>query len=71
MKTFLPLAQIIIAVFLILFILLQQRGKALGSIFGETSGFYTTRRGIEKKVFWATIVFGFLFILLALLNLLS
>ncbi|MBZ9578352.1 preprotein translocase subunit SecG [Patescibacteria group bacterium] len=69
MKTFLPFAQIIIAIFLILFILLQQRGGALGSIFGGTSGFYATRRGIEKKVFWATIIFGILFILLAILNL--
>jgi len=69
MKKILPFAQIIIAIFLILFILLQQRGGALGSIFGE-SGFYTTRRGIEKKILWATIFFGILFILLTILNLL-
>ncbi|MBZ9569669.1 preprotein translocase subunit SecG [Patescibacteria group bacterium] len=71
MKTFLPFAQIVVAIFLILFILLQQRGRALSSIFGETSGFYATRRGMEKKVFWATIIFGILFILLAIFNLLS
>lgn len=69
MKKILPFAQIVIAIFLILFILLQQRGRALGSIFGE-SGFYTTRRGIEKKILWATIFFGILFILLTILNLL-
>ncbi|PIP24549.1 MAG: preprotein translocase subunit SecG [Candidatus Nealsonbacteria bacterium CG02_land_8_20_14_3_00_37_10] len=69
MQQYLPLAQIIISVFLVVFILLQQRGTALGSAFGQEGGFYATRRGIQKKILWATIVCGVLFILLALLNL--
>ena len=69
MEEFLPIAQIVVAVFLIVFILLQQRGTALGSAFGGGGGFYATRRGIQKKVFWATVVLGALFIILALLNL--
>jgi len=69
MKQFLPIAQIVVAVFLIVFILLQQRGTALGSAFGGGGGFYATRRGIQKKILWATCVSGGLFILLALLNL--
>ena len=69
MKEFLPIAQILVAVFLIIFILLQQRGTALGSAFGGGGGFYATRRGIQKKLFWATVVLGALFIILALLNL--
>ena len=69
MKEFLPIAQIVVAVFLIIFILLQQRGTALGSAFGGGGGFYATRRGIQKKLFWATVVLGALFIILALLNL--
>jgi len=69
MKNFLPIFQIVVAILLIVFILLQQRGTALGSAFGESGGFYATRRGIQKKIFWATIVFGALFIVLALLNL--
>ncbi len=69
MKQFLPIAQIVVAVFLIVFILLQQRGTALGSAFGGGGGFYATRRGIQKKIFWAACVSGGLFILLALLNL--
>jgi preprotein translocase subunit SecG len=67
-EKFLPIAQIIVSIFLILFILLQQRGGALGSIFGESS-FYIKRRGVEKKIFWATIIFGILFIILAILKL--
>ncbi|MDI6602573.1 MAG: preprotein translocase subunit SecG [Patescibacteria group bacterium] len=69
MAQYLPIAQMVVAIFLILFILLQQRGTALGSAFGGEGEFYATRRGIQKKIFWATIVFGTLFIVLALLNL--
>jgi len=69
MKEFLPIAQIVVAVLLIIFILLQQRGTALGSAFGGGGGFYATRRGIQKKILWATVVLGALFIILALLNL--
>jgi len=70
MNTFLPIAQIIVAILLIVFILLQQRGTALGSAFGgEGGGFYATRRGIQKKIFCATIICGALFIAFALLNL--
>ncbi len=69
MKEFLPIAQIVVAVLLIVFILLQQRGTALGSAFGGGGGFYATRRGIQKKIFWATVVLGALFVILALLNL--
>jgi preprotein translocase subunit SecG len=68
MRNFLPFAQIIIAIFLILSILLQQRGGELGSLFGGGIP-YTSKRGIEKKIFWASIVFAILFIILALLNL--
>ncbi len=69
MAQYLPIAQITVAIFLIVFILLQQRGTALGSAFGGEAGFYATRRGIQKKIFWLTCLFGFLFIILALLNL--
>ena len=69
MEAFLPIAQIIISIFLIAAILLQQRGTALGSAFGDSGSFYATRRGIQNKLFWAAIVLGVLFIVLALLNL--
>lgn len=69
MVQYLPIAQIIVAIFLIISVLLQQRGTALGSAFGGEGGFYSTRRGIQKNLFWATIIFGVLFIALAILNL--
>jgi len=70
MKQLLPIFQIIIAILLIIFILLQQRGTALGSAFGGGEGFYATRRGIQQKIFWLTVICGALFIIFALLNLL-
>ncbi|MBI2573896.1 MAG: preprotein translocase subunit SecG [Candidatus Wildermuthbacteria bacterium] len=46
---------------MIIAILLQQRGTALGLGMGGDSGFYATRRGIQEKLFWATIVLLILF----------
>jgi len=61
--------QIIISSLLIVFILLQQRGTALGSAFGQ-EGFYFKKRGMEKTIFWTTVVLSVLFIAVSLLNLL-
>lgn len=69
MNNLLSYFQIAITSLLIVSILLQQRGEALGSAFGGTGGFYATRRGIQKKIFWATIVLGVLFIAISILNL--
>ena len=65
----LTIIQIIVAVCIIIFILLQQRGTALGAAFGGEGGFYATRRGIQQKLYWATIVLTAAFILLALVDL--
>lgn len=70
MNQILIIIQIIVSVLLILFILLQQRGTALGSAFGGEGGFYLKRRGIEKKIFWGTVILATLFIVLSLINLL-
>jgi preprotein translocase subunit SecG len=69
MNTFLSYSQIAVAFLLIVSILLQQRGEALGSAFGGTGGFYGTRRGIQKKIFWATVVLGTLFVVISILTL--
>jgi len=71
MTTALQIAQIIAALLLITLILFQQRGTALGSAFGGGESFYSTRRGIQKKIFWGTIICGALFIVLAIINLLA
>ncbi len=44
------------AILSILLILLQQRGASLGAGFGSSGELYTTRRGLERSLFNATIV---------------
>lgn len=68
MQNILAFIQIGIVIALVVLVLLQQRGTALGSAFGQEGGFYGTMRGTEKKLFWLTCVFGALFIALALLS---
>jgi len=70
MNNILLVAQLLVSVILIVLILFQQRGTALGSAFGgQEGGFYGTMRGVQKKIFWLTVIFGALFIILALANL--
>ena len=61
--TILQTSTLISAVLLILLILLQQRGASLGAGFGASGELYTTRRGLDKSLFNATIVFVLIFIL--------
>ena len=51
------------AVLCILLVLLQQRGASLGAGFGASGELYTTRRGLDKSLFNATIFFVVLFVL--------
>ena len=67
--TALQIVQIILAVAVIVFILLQVRGAGLGSAFGGSSAgsVFKTRRGVERLIFNATIIFIVLFALLSVL----
>lgn len=61
------ISQIIVAILLMLSILLQNRGSGLGGVFGGGGGgVYLTKRGLEKKLFIATIVLSVIFVLLSL-----
>jgi protein translocase SecG subunit len=70
MENFLNIAQIIIAILLIISILLQNRGSGLGAAFGGEGNVYMTKRGAEKTIFIATIVLATLFLGLGVLRLL-
>lgn len=65
----LDIAQIVISAFLIIAILIQQRGGGLSGAFGGEGSVYATRRGIEKKIFITTIVLAVLFIGVSILRL--
>jgi preprotein translocase subunit SecG len=59
----LQIATIVSAVLMMLFILLQARGASLGAGFGSSGELFTTRRGVDKSLFEATIVVATIFIL--------
>lgn len=66
---FLNVLVFVSAILSILLILLQQRGASLGAGFGGSGELNTERRGLEKSLFSATIVFVtiFVFSILAIL----
>lgn len=65
--TFLPWVQIVLSVILTATILLQQGGAGVGGAFGGgDDSIHHTRRGMEKVLFYLSIVIAVLFALSAL-----
>lgn len=65
METYLDIALIITSIALIGSVILQSKGAGLGGLTGaDTGGIFTARRGIEKTLFWVTIVLSILFFVL-------
>ena len=69
MATYLYIAQIVVAVALILVSLLQVKGGGLGGIFGQADTVYRTKRGVEKTLFQLTIALVVIFIVLSIVSL--
>ena len=67
-RQYFEVAQIIVALALIVSILLQARGAGLGSVFGGTGTVFKTRRGIDKLLFRFTIAFIVMFVLLSIVS---
>lgn len=55
-NTIISIVQIIISLLLIVAVLMQSRGGGMGALFGGEGNVYTTKRGAEKFLFWATVV---------------
>ncbi|MCJ7792615.1 MAG: preprotein translocase subunit SecG [Candidatus Marinimicrobia bacterium] len=69
LKTIITIGQLLAAVVLMTFILLQSRGTGLGNIFGGGgSESYRSKRGMEKILFMATIVTAALFLIISILG---
>jgi len=60
--------QIIVSLILISLILLQAKGTGLGTTFGGQSQAYHSKRGVEKVVFYSTVIAGIVFVIISLLN---
>jgi preprotein translocase subunit SecG len=69
METYLYVAQLVVAVAVILLVLLQVRGGGLGGIFGQADTVYRTKRGVEKTLFQLTIALVIIFVILAIVSL--
>ena len=71
MERFLNIALIITSVTLIISVILQSKGAGLGGLTGsDTGGVYTARRGVERTLFWVTIVLSVIFFALAIASIL-
>jgi len=70
MQNILSVVQIILGVLLIVTILLQNSGSGLGAGFGGSSTVFTTKRGVDKILFQATIAISLLFFAVALASVL-
>jgi preprotein translocase subunit SecG len=67
MTSYLLIAQILVAIALIIVVTLQVRGGGLGGIFGQPESVYRTRRGVEKSLLQFTIALTVVFVILSIL----
>lgn len=67
METFLNIGLIVTSATLILSVILQSKGAGLGGLTGsDMGGVFSSRRGVEKTLFRATIILSVIFFALAL-----
>jgi len=67
MVKFMDIALIITAVALIFSVIMQSKGAGLGGLTGsDASTIFTARRGVERVLFYVTIVLSILFFGLAI-----
>jgi preprotein translocase subunit SecG len=65
--TYIDIALIITSIALIVSVILQNKGVGMGGLTGnDSSGVFSARRGIEKTLFWITVVLAVLFITLTM-----
>jgi protein translocase SecG subunit len=67
MKNYISIFQLILSIFLIILILIQNKGTGFGRVWGGTTSF--TRRGLEKFIFKITFVISAIFIIISILQL--
>ena len=68
LNVFLGIAQIVLAVALIVAVLVQSKGEELGGVFGGAQSVYQTRRGVDKLLFTITVFLAIGFFALAIIN---
>lgn len=61
-SSILQIVTVVSAVLMVTAILLQQRGASLGAGFGASGELYTSRRGLDKSLYRATVVMAVIFV---------
>lgn len=64
----LSLVQVVLGIFIIILVLLQQRGTEGGSLFGVQTQFFLERRGLEKNIYYLTWILIVCFIIVSILK---
>ncbi|MBU0727884.1 preprotein translocase subunit SecG [Patescibacteria group bacterium] len=67
MEKILIIAQVVISILLIIFILTQNKDGGLSAVFGGGESFQATKRGPEKVIYNATVILGIAFMVNAVL----
>jgi len=70
LNNILTIINMVTMVVLIIMISLQNKSAGLSNVFGGGGSIVQTRRGVEKWLFYATIIAGIIFVGLSLTNLL-
>jgi len=69
LRTFIDLAQVVLAIALIVLVLLQAKGNSASAFFNrEAATTYRTRRGVERTILQATVIIAIIFCILSLIN---
>ena len=69
MVTYFQIALIITSLALIVSIVLQNKGVGLGGLTGQDAGsVFSARRGMEKTLFWITIILAIVFVALVIVT---
>lgn len=68
LKTGITIAQIIVAILVVVTILMQNRGEGLGSFFGGGGEIFRTRRGVENLMYYVSVGLSVLLVILSIVN---
>ncbi len=68
MATYFVIAQMLIAIALIVTVLFQLRGGGIGGIFGQAESVYRTRRGLESTLLRLSIILIVLLVIFTIIT---
>lgn len=71
MKPIILIANIVLSILIVVFILLQGRGAGLGSAWGGGGETFQTRRGVELIIMRATVICIVIFAIVSIVALLT